>query len=229
MDPKKLFFDQRFSNVCVYCGDNPDTRDHVPSRVLLDEPFPGNLPVVNACEKCNNSFSVDEPYLACLIECAIHGSTDPDLVKREKISRILQEKPKLAATIEASRCEDLFGNVSWGPDTKRVRNIVLKLARGHVAYECSEPQLDEPEHLVFIPLSNMSLEELQLFECPPKETIWPEIGSRAFVRAVVGPDVYYDNGWHVIQPGRYRYLVSYGGPLSVRIVLSEYLGCEVMW
>ena len=229
MDPKKLFFDQRFSNVCVYCGDKPDTRDHVPSKVLLDEPFPGNLPVVSACEKCNNSFSLDEPYLACLIECAIHGSTNPESVKREKVRRILREKPKLAATIEASRHEDLFGNISWDADIDRVRTIILKLARGHVAYECSEPQFDEPEPLVFLLICNIPSEELQRFENPPEEMIWPEIGSRAFVRAVVGQDVFLDNGWQVIQPGRYRYLVSYGGPMSVRMVLSEYLVCEVIW
>ena len=57
MDPRKLFVDERMTGMCVYCGGQPDTRDHVPSRVLLDDPLPDNLPVVDACRACNESFS----------------------------------------------------------------------------------------------------------------------------------------------------------------------------
>ena len=74
MDPRKLFVDERLTGKCIYCGRNPETRDHVPSRVLLDKPFPDNLPVVDACRTCNEDFSQDEEYLACLIECAICGT-----------------------------------------------------------------------------------------------------------------------------------------------------------
>jgi hypothetical protein len=40
MDPRKLFADERFK-VCAYFGDSdmPFTKDHVPSKVLLDDPF----------------------------------------------------------------------------------------------------------------------------------------------------------------------------------------------
>lgn len=37
MDPRKLFVDERLLEMCAYCGGQPDTRDHVPSRVLLDD------------------------------------------------------------------------------------------------------------------------------------------------------------------------------------------------
>lgn len=47
--------DDRVLAGCVYCGAFPDTRDHVPSRMLLDKPFPGKLPVVPCCSSCNNS------------------------------------------------------------------------------------------------------------------------------------------------------------------------------
>jgi hypothetical protein len=40
---------------CVYCGRVTETRDHVPSRVLLDEPYPDNLPVVPSREACNTN------------------------------------------------------------------------------------------------------------------------------------------------------------------------------
>jgi hypothetical protein len=47
---------------CVYCGEAADTREHCPSKVFLAKPYPSDLPVVPACEKCNNGFSADELY-----------------------------------------------------------------------------------------------------------------------------------------------------------------------
>ena len=49
MDPRHLFMDERLTGKCVYCGAQPETRDHVPSKVLLDEPYAAQLPVVGAC------------------------------------------------------------------------------------------------------------------------------------------------------------------------------------
>jgi len=229
VDPRHLFADERLSGFCVYCGGNPFTRDHVPSKVLLDEPFPADLPVVPACEACNNSFSLDESYFACLIDCAINGSVDPNLASRQKVGRILSDNPALASLIATSRHQDLWGNVLWEPDAARVRNVVLKLARGHAAYECAEPQLDEPSALSLVALCAMSEQQQRSFETPPVESVWPEIGSRAFIRTLVRSEGFLDNVWQVVQPERYRYLVSHSGPTSVRVVLSEYLACEVVW
>lgn len=139
-------------------------------------------------------------------------------------------KSALAALIESSRREDGTGTVFWEADISRVRNVVLKLARGHAAYECSEPLLEEPERVSFVPLVALSGEQRQSFETAPTETIWPEIGSRTFCRAViVNSEVMFDDGWQIVQPGRYRYLVYHSGPIAVRFVLSEYLACEVVW
>lgn len=65
--------DQRQLAFCTYCGGPPDTRDHVPSRVLLDEPYPANLPAVGCCDACNSGASSDEEYVACIIDCAASG------------------------------------------------------------------------------------------------------------------------------------------------------------
>lgn len=35
--------------------------------------------------------------------------------------------------------------------------------------------------------------------------------------------------WVVLQPGRYRILVTFDPVVAVRVVLSEYLACEVVW
>src|SRR5262249_53885307 len=108
---------------------------------------------------------------------------------------------------------------------------ILKLARGHVAHQYSEPQLDDPQRITAKPLSLMSVEQLDEFETIPASALSPEIGSRAFLRTlVVGSEVYNESeGWTVLQEGRYRYAVAQPGELVVRIVLSEYLAAEVVW
>src|SRR5690348_7164381 len=95
--------DKRVLAFCTFCGGETGTRDHCPSRVLLDEPFPANLPVVPACAACNTSFSADEEYLACLISSVLAGSTDPDAAPRAKTRRLLATKPALRARIEQAR------------------------------------------------------------------------------------------------------------------------------
>ncbi len=230
-DPRKLFFDERLTAFCVYCGGVPDTRDHVPSKVLLDEPFPPELPVVGSCKSCNGGFSKDEQYLACLLECVQTGSVRPEDMKRNKIRRLLTENPALAARIENSRTTDTSGTILWHHETERVRSIVLKLARGHAAYELSEPQAGTPDLVWFAPLLTMTESDRHAFESPetPEILFWPEIGSRAFIRAVLGSPQIDANGWLTVQDGRYRYMVNYHYGIDVRMVLSEYLACRVVW
>lgn len=151
MDPRKLFVDERLVGICAYCGTVPDTRDHVPSRVLLDEPFPADLAVVEACRLCNESFSRDEEYVACLVECVIRETVDPDGLRREKIKRILNGRPLLAAKIREGRVEGATGDLIWQADTARIRNVALKLARGHLAFEFNVFHFEEPDALKVLP------------------------------------------------------------------------------
>jgi hypothetical protein len=103
MDQLRSYADDRLVNECIYCGGSGETRDHVPSRVFLDPPFPENLPVVGACGLCNGGFSRDEEYFACLIESAVAGSTDPDHIRRPEVASILRRTPALRARIEAAK------------------------------------------------------------------------------------------------------------------------------
>ena len=224
--------DKRLTGMCVYCGAQPDTRDHVPSKILLDEPFPAQLPVVQSCEHCNSSFSLDEQYLASFIECVICGTVDTAGLHRPKIRLILNGNPALQHRIEASQKRDREDTLLWQPEIDRVRKIVLKLARGHFAYE-HYPKLDEPLEVTFAPLPALSEEEQAAFEnlTSDKLELWPEIGSRAFLRACgKSPDRFEQSGgWVVVQPGRYRYAVVETIGVLVRMVLSEYLACAVSW
>jgi hypothetical protein len=129
--------DQRNVDWCVYCGGAVETRDHLPSRILLDKPYPTNLPAVPACQACNGGFSLDEEYVACVLECVLAGSAY-EAFERPKIAKVLERKPKLAALIEQGRQQDGERSV-FAIDTSRVRNVILKLARGHMAFEMNEP------------------------------------------------------------------------------------------
>lgn len=231
-DPKHLFVDERLKGSCVYCGGRPDTVDHVPSRVFLDDPLPENLPVVEACRECNGGFSLDEEYLACLLECVMAGTTETDGLAREKVKRALSRNPRLTAQLDACRWDDLFGRPWWRPDDARVRNVVLKLAKGHAAYELSESWHDEPDACSVRAIPAMLEAERQEFECIGGEAqcLWPELGSRAFLRAL-GKSVppAQDGAWLIVQPGRYRYSVDWQTGIDVRMVIGEYLACRVVW
>ncbi len=232
MDPKQLCVDQRLIGVCVYCGEQPDTRDHVPSRILLDDPLLDNLSVVEACETCNHGFSLDEEYVACLLECILCGCIDTKTLHRDKVKRILTEKPRLAALLHESQSTQEDGSVLWMPDEGRVRNVVLKLARGHAAFELSMPQLDDPVRIQFTPFVCMSQYDRDDFERVGSGELrgWPEIGSRAFLRAC-GAKPYADQNspWIPVQENRYRYSVDQHDGILVQMVLAEYLACEVKW
>jgi hypothetical protein len=229
MDPRHLFADARLTGNCVYCGGIPNTQDHCPSKVLLDEPLPPQLAVVDACESCNHGFSKDELYVACLIECVVCGGAASCDVSRPKIRRLLEENPALATKLVAGRHDDGNGGITWDINVERVRNVLLKLARGHIAHELSLPHIDEPDRFDFAPFPLLSEEQRSEFESRgPALVAWPEVGSRAFIRASKAFAGASSSPWIVVQPGRYRYLVDQSDDF-VQIVLSEYLACRIGW
>jgi hypothetical protein len=107
---------------------------------------------------------------------------------------------------------------------------MLKLARGHLDYELSVQERDEPDEFMIAPLHVMSEQQRAEFENPEPQglALWPEIGSRAFMRAFASP-TQAEDGWQVVQRGRYRYRVGQAQGNCAQIVLSEYLGCRAAW
>jgi hypothetical protein len=229
VDQLRSYADERLVAGCVHCGGSPGTQDHVPSRILLDEPYPENLPTVPACASCNAGFSRDEEYFACLVECALQGSVE--MVQRPKIARILKDKPLLAAKLAQSRTVARDGVVTFKVEQDRVDRVILKLARGHAAFELSEPQYGPPRHIYCAPLTSLSEETRDSFEGSPSPLMaaWPEVGSRAMMRCLVAEGCMYRSDWIDVQSGRYRYFSLAEGAAIIRIVLSEYLACEVVW
>ncbi len=229
MQQFRCYGDDRNKGFCVHCGGPSETVDHVPSKVLLDEPYPANLMAASACRKCNNDFSVDEEYLACLLECVISGSTSPEQLHRAKIARILRGNSSLSARLQRARTDGLKGSI-WTVENDRVNRVVLKLARCHAAFELNEPQLHDPSHLKIKPLPLMMADEREAFEHDDEAFgIWPEVGSRAMQRVLIAGTDSFIKEWVTVQEGNYRFRISQSNELIVKIVLREYLGCEIVW
>lgn len=104
--------------------------------------------------------------------------------------------------------------------------MITKLARGHAFFDLSEVRTEEPTHIAVVPLGLLDPATGERFESPPAPLVWPEVGSRKFL--VLGEGNVTDE-WIDVQEGRYRYLAGTDGSVFVRIVLSEYLTCEVIW
>jgi hypothetical protein len=187
-----------------------------------------------SCLHCNQSFSLDEEYLACLLECVIAGDVDPEKIERPRVARILRENPRLSSMLKQSRTVNSQGDIEWLADTARINTVLMKLARGHVAYELNEPRLEKPETFAYKPLAAMTSSEREAFEDDVRdvgnEPFWPEVGSRAMQRMMVVGNMVLDGGWLDVQEGRYRfYAFASNGSVVVRIVVREYLACEVIW
>lgn len=158
MNNNKLFLDERLvQNICSLCGEviTPDTKitkEHVIPRVFLEKPFPKELPTTLSCLKCNNSYSIDEQYLACLIECVISGTTDPNKIVRKRISRTLEKDVKLRKMLENKKIESNEGRISFSIDNidkRRIENVLVKLARTHLFYLINEINLKDPKDLIY--------------------------------------------------------------------------------
>lgn len=116
--------------MCIYCGDTATTRDHVPPKALLVQPFPLNLRTVPACQSCNVSWSLDEQYLAiALTYLADDPRIQAELETGGSIDRALTAAPTLDDRITSSlSVKD--GRVFFAPEIARMHRIAEKIAHG---------------------------------------------------------------------------------------------------
>jgi hypothetical protein len=242
MEQLKNLADNRLIIGCIYCGGREETRDHVPSRIFLDHPYPENLPVIGACSLCNEGFSLDEQYVACLLECAKSGSTDSNKISRSKIANILNRVPALRARIESaiSIKED---QTHLSVEVERMKNVILKLARGHAAFELSRICREEPSSFWWCSLVLLSKSEQDDFDASHVVGMLAEIGSRNIQRFLVTQFVFHPlnggkpethnvviNDWVNVQEDGYRYLaIDDNEEIRIKIVIGEYLASEIVW
>ena len=237
------YSDSRNKSFCIHCGSGlrpeESNRDHVPTRGLLNPPYPENLPVVEVCRQCNIGFSSDEEYLIAFLGSVLSGSTTPDPVRFPAASGILTHSPRLRDRINQSqRIQSTLwdhSNLSWEPELDRVERVIVKNARGHVLYEIGEPMLEQPSLVSVCPIQAMTARQVDQFDNVPSGSGWPEVGSRMMQRAFIvhrpgdSQEVYFDS-WQDVQDSVYRYAVAQESDgILVRMVLREYLAAEVLW
>lgn len=243
MDQIKDYSDERLFSGCVYCGAAVETREHVPSKAFLDSPYPENLPVIGSCKDCNEGFSKDEQYIACLIEVARAGRSDPVDMRRQLIAATLARSSSLRVLIDSGRsCQG--GVVKYTFDLDRMRRVLVKLAKGHACFELAAWNLGEPDDIWWAPLVTLGDSEREAFDGPRIVQTFGEIGSRAVSRMmVVQPNFSSNSGetlqtlppmvisdWLSVQEARYRFLaIDTGGEVVVSIVIAEYLAARVTW
>ena len=241
MDQLRNFADDRLIQGCIYCGGPADTRDHVPSRTFLEPRYPENLPVVGACFSCNNGFSKDEEYVACLLECAIAGSTDPTKIRRPSIAKALSRSDGLRERIEKSK-QTFEDRIEFAVEVERFTNVILKLARGHVAFELGRQLRQEPDELWWKPLGVLTRDERDMFSAAHVLGLLGEVGSRASQRLIVietkllsksGEESVQQlvmQDWVDVQDRFYRYIaIDDVAGVVIMIVIAEFLACKIAW
>lgn len=226
-----LSYDKKGIFKCIYCLDIADSREHIPSKIFLNKKYPEELAVLPACKKCNNSYSNDEQYLACLIdfiEFKLNNSSD---VKRDIIKKTFIKRPKIKTAFEESIILNEDGSFkSINFDGARVENIVLKLAMGHGTYQLSEIFTKEPTQLNYKFLPELTNEELNNFNSLPIIEKAPEIGSRLMNELYIINDTIPTTIWKNVQENQYRYIAFHNSKgTTVRIVIGEYFFAEVFW
>lgn len=226
MQQIKPFSDARLDGNCVYCGSYPKTKDHVPSKILLDKPYPENLPAVSSCLKCNNSFSKDEEYFACALECASCGSVIIEDLGREKIKKTLTYNKKLYERIRSAFSIE-EGLVI---EKERFENVLVKNARGHLVFENSEIEYSQPSNIWFKTIHALTESEKRYFYHMPEISKVHEIGSRGMQRGIQISDSKLYSNWVTVQTGSYSYLVFITlDKKIVRMSIKDYLVCEITW
>jgi hypothetical protein len=134
------------------------------------------------------------------------------------------------------------GRLHFDVEPERVKNVLLKLARGHAAYELSRLCPEEPAYFAWCSLEEMEENEKEAFEACHVTHMFGEVGSRATQRiqvlevklqSTIGEQRSQGlllQDWLEVQEGRYRFLaVDDSRGIIVRMVISEFLACEVIW
>jgi hypothetical protein len=224
---------RRFVSYCIYCGGIADTREHIPSRVFLDEPYADDMAVVPACNHCNMGYSSDEEYLACyldVLKCTINGNSEHLRVKTKKA---FEHSPSLEPYIRKMISKESDCTKFQCPNDK-LEKVLSKLAIGHLAnfydrradeYSLKvsfsfEPMLSEDEYADFNKFAE--IQKVDGLMSDAIENILVFQGFDGTVAAFMP--------WIDVQTGNYRYQAYYDDKIDtlvVKIVIFEFLYAEV--
>lgn len=241
-------FSREGVHYCVYCGKQSNTREHAPSRVFLRKPYPDeDLPVLPACQTCNNGFSDDELYTEVYIDSIRYLSGYADLLSEENHERMKLNTAFLDAQNDLSK----YYSGEKLPANERIIRILTKLSVCHMVYELSEGYCVndgciQPTSVVYSFAFDMTTEEKNKYDgfifMSDKQV--PEIGSRVFDKIrVLEPVLQAINNeeqlkvpmvimlWNDIQEHNYRYVawLENDDTFHVKIVIHDFLYAEIIF
>ena len=175
------FSDQLSSVDCIPCPEKNHSerysRDHIPTKTLLNSPYPENLMDVGMCRECNSGFARDEEYFAAFLASVISGSTEPDPLQFPTASRILAHNARLRSRIDGARRVQVTPGkdtvVTWTPELERIERVIGKNARGHILFELGQAITLSPNYVHIVPIEQLSPQQLSKFEYPQGSAGWP--------------------------------------------------------
>jgi len=166
-------------DVCIYCNESANTKDHVPPRCFLDEPYPLNMTTVPACSQCNESFSKDEQYIMYLSDYLFSIEYNDGDFSREKAELTFAYNDKLEdRMIDSLKVVDNLG-VYFNFEYERIIFIIRKISVGLLFLVFGNTKRVEVSN--FIPNTHLSFQQKEELE---------------------------NIKWIVVQENRFKYFIS---------------------
>ncbi|MEA4987941.1 MAG: hypothetical protein VB095_07765 [Anaerovorax sp.] len=220
------------ANGCIYCGKPANTREHVPSKAFLSEAFPDNLPTIPACFDCNNGYSNDEKYVSSYLEILKSFIYEDYVIKPNICNRL--EKDQCLKELIYNQIQKQDDKVKFTFDEERFINIIVKLARGHVAYELDYVDFDKFPRIWYRFEFQLAEEERREFDTIPLMDKAPEVGSRWTSHIGIIEDesglITTFSEWNVVEDNTYRYNTYISdNRICVKFCIGEFLFCYLEW
>lgn len=121
----------RIEKICLFCGGKADSKDHIPSKNLIEKPYPNNLLTISSCIKCNKSFSLDEEYF---LNVLVEISNNPTLLaKKESNGSVYKARERssgLRDRIQNSLIVGDDGRIYFKSESDRIKRVIEKNAFG---------------------------------------------------------------------------------------------------
>lgn len=193
--------------------------------MFLKRPLPSNLPTVNTCGGCNNSYSSDEDFVATSIEIYSVGGFEFEDQFSSRVKNSLMRSPRLRQKIYQQFQKSLFGEIRLEFDRVKFERVFRKMGLAHHKYELGYERTGNRDVEVRIHFIADLDEDARLhFETPAFDNLLPEVNSRSFISsATLGSEPF--RIWWDVQEDLYRYTVSEG---CVRMIVRECIAVEVL-
>jgi hypothetical protein len=207
------------NDICIFCGKQAVTDDHVPPKCLFPLPRPTNLITVRACKACNEGTKLDDEYFRDAILTGIDEERFPEamalsLHKIEEIGADPKKRGYGWATYKSVRTVEVYteAGIYLGDagarelDLDRMRRSIEKWVRGlyfhhfreRIPDDC-EVTIEHHQHLE----PDAREEILSLFAGRPVQNI----GDGAFVYAFMRVQGDPRSMWLLEFYGRHSFIV----------------------